>query len=208
MPETVKTYSASYPDIAFELRYLRTQEQKLALSRGEVDVGFMLGPFQNPQFEHITVARERLLALIPVDHHLSARPHVTLAELAECRMVLGGHDQWDFFRRLLDEIFHSSGLTLKVAYEPSNTMGILGLVGGGLGVSIYADGLRLLQPQRVVFKPIIDCSTEIETLLCWNRAHQPPALRNFVKTAADMQKATASARMHTGTGRAGPDQIM
>jgi LysR family transcriptional regulator, benzoate and cis,cis-muconate-responsive activator of ben and cat genes len=208
MPETVKAYSASYPDIAFELRYLRTQEQKLALSRGEVDVGFMLGPFQNPQFEHITVARERLLALIPVDHHLSARPHVTLAELAECRMVLGGHDQWDFFRRLLDEIFHSSGLTLKVAYEPSNTMGILGLVGGGLGVSIYADGLRLLQPQRVVFKPIIDCSTEIETLLCWNRAHQPPALRNFVKTAADMQKATASARMHTGTGRAGPDQIM
>jgi DNA-binding transcriptional LysR family regulator len=201
MPETVKAYSAKYPGIELELRYLRTQEQKLALSRGEVDVGFMLGPFQNPQFEHIIVSREPLLALVPIDHHLSARPHVTLAELAECRMVLGGHDQWDFFRRLLDEIFHSSGLTLNVAYEPSNTMGILGLVGSGLGVSIYAEGLRRLQPQRVMFKPIIDCSTEIETLLCWNRAHQPPALRNLVKTVAEIQKVKAKVRKSAAAWR-------
>jgi DNA-binding transcriptional LysR family regulator len=193
MPEAVKAYAAAYPDIALELSYLRTQ-QKLALSRGEVDAGFMLGPFQNPQFEHFTVARERLMALVPVDHHLSKRPHVTLAELAECRMVLGAHDQWDFFRRLVDEIFHSAGLTLKAAYEPSNTMGILGLVGSGLGVSIYAEGLQRFQLQRVAFKPIADCTMEIETLLCWNRARKPPALRNFVKTVADMVKATAKAK--------------
>lgn len=194
MPEAVKAYGARYPDIALELKYLRTQEQKLALSRGDVDVGFMLGPFQNPQFEYFTVAREPLLAVVPVDHALAARPHVTLAELAECPMVLGAHDQWDFFRRLLEEIFHPNGLTLKVAYEPSTTMAILGLVGSGLGVSIYADGLRRFQPQHVALKPIIDCSAEIETLLCWNRAHQPPALRNFVKTVSDLQKSAAKAR--------------
>jgi DNA-binding transcriptional LysR family regulator len=115
--------------------------------------------------------------------------------------VLGGHDQWDFFRRLLDEIFHSSGLTLNVAYEPSNTMGILGLVGSGLGVSIYAEGLKRLQPQRVMFKPIIDCSTEIETLLCWNRAHKPPALRNLVKTVAEIQKVKAKVRKSAAAWR-------
>lgn len=189
MPEAVKAYSARYPDIALELKYLRTQAQKLALSRGEVDVGFMLGPFQNPQFEQIPVVREPLLAVIPMDHWLSTRPHVTLADLAQCRMVLGNLDQWDFFRRLLDEIFHTAGLTLQVAYEPSNTMGILGLVGGGLGVSIYAEGLKRFQPQRVMFKPIIDCTTEIETILCWNRANQSPALRNFVKMIDDAQRA-------------------
>lgn len=194
MPEAVKAYAARYPEIALDLKYLRTQEQKLALSRGEVDAGFMLGPFQNPQFEHISVGREPLLAIVPMDHYLSTRPHVTLAELADCRMVLGAHDQWDFFRRLLDEIFAAAGLTLNVGYEPSNTMGILGLVGSGLGVSIYAEGLKRFQPQRVMFKPIVDCTTEIETLLCWNRAHQPPPLRNFVKLVGDMQKARAKAR--------------
>jgi DNA-binding transcriptional LysR family regulator len=194
MPQAVKAYAASYPDIALELSYLRTQQQKLALSRGEIDVGFMLGPFHNPQFEQVAVARERLLALVPADHELAARPHVTLADLAACRMVLGAHDQWDFFRRLLDEIFHSAGLALKADYEPSNTMGILGLVGSGLGVSIYAEGLMRFQPQRVAFKPIADCTTEIETLMCWNRGNQAPALRNFVTTVTSMRKPATRAR--------------
>ena len=193
MPQAVKAYAAAYPDIALELSYLRTQQQKLALSRGEIDVGFMLGPFHNPQFEQVSVARERLLALVPADHPLALKPQVTLAELSACPMVLGAHEQWDFFRRLMDEIFHSAGLALKAAYEPSNTMGILGLVGSGLGVSIYAEGLQRFQPQRIAFRPIADCTTEIETLMCWNRGNQAPALRNFVATAAAIRKRAARA---------------
>ena len=191
MPQAVKAYAAAYPDIALELSYLRTQQQKLALSRGEIDVGFMLGPFHNPQFEQVSMVRERLLALLPADHPLAAKPEVTLAELAACPMVLGAHEEWDFFRRLLDEIFHSAGLALKAAYEPSNTMGILGLVGNGLGVSIYAEGLMRFEPQRIAFRPIADCATEIETLMCWNRGNQAPALRNFVTTATAVRKRAA-----------------
>jgi len=131
----------------------------------------MLRPFQNPQFEQIVMAHEPVTAVVPMDHWLSTRSKVTLADLADCRLVLGNHDQWDFFRRLLDDIFHTAGFTLNVAYEPSPTLGILGLVANGLGVSIYAEGLKRSQPQRVMFKPIADCSTSIEIILfCWNRA--------------------------------------
>lgn len=184
MPETIRDFSEHFPGIALELSYLRTQAQKLAISRGEVDAGFMLGPFQNPQFDQITLAREDLVAVVPMDHWLSTRPEVTLANLAECRLILGSHDQWDFFRLLVGDLFSAAGLKMRVAYEPSNTMGILGLVASGLGVSIYAEGLKRFQPQRVMFKPISDCTTGIETILCWNRANQSPALRNFVRRAA------------------------
>lgn len=180
LPAAVRRYTTAYPDVALELRYLRTQAQKIALSRGELDAGYMLGPFRNPQFEQLTVAREQLLAVVPMEHWLSTRPHVTLADLAECKLILGSLDQWDFFRLLVDDVFHSAGYRADVAFEPSNTMGILGLVAAGLGVSIYVEGLRRFQPQRVMFKPITDCHAQIETILCWNRANQAPALRNFV----------------------------
>jgi DNA-binding transcriptional LysR family regulator len=193
MPEAVREYAALYPQVALEIAYQRTQAQKIALSRGEIDAGFMLGPFENPQYEKIEIARERLMALVPMDHWLSTRSFVTLSDLAECKMVLGSLDQWDFFRLLIDDIFSGAGLELKIAYEPSNTLGILGLVSSGLGVGIYVEGLMRFQPQRVMFKPIADCATTIETILCWNRANQSVALRNLVKLVRQMQASRRAA---------------
>ena len=187
MPHAVHAFSDLYPEVAMELAYQRTHAQKIALSRGEIDVVYMLGPFENPQYDKLEVASEQLVAVIPMDHWLSTRPSVTLADLAECKLILGSLDQWDSFRLLIDDVFSNAGLNVKVAYEPSNTLGILGLVSRGLGVSIYVEGLMRFQPQRVMFKPISDCTTRIQTLLCWNRANQSIALRNFTKLARQFQ---------------------
>jgi DNA-binding transcriptional LysR family regulator len=189
LPESVRRYTVEFPDVALSLAYLRTQAQKLALSRGEIDAGFMLGPFENPQYDQISVSVEPLIAVVPIDHWLSTRPSVTLNDLAKCKLILGSLDQWDFFRLIIDDIFTSAGLSINVAYEPSNTLGILGLVAGGLGVAVYVEGLKRFQPQRVIFKPIEDCKTQIETILCWSRRNQSPALRNFVGTVRVWRRA-------------------
>ncbi|WP_395686877.1 LysR family transcriptional regulator [Aestuariivirga sp.] len=188
MPAAIRDFAAQFPDVALELRYLRTQAQKLAISRGDIDAGFMLGPFQNPQFDQVAVASETLVALIPEDHPLARLPAVTLAELAAQRLILGSHDQWDFFRMLVGDLFSAAGLSMRVAYEPSNTLGILGLVAAGLGVSLYAESISRLRAEGVVIRPITDCATRLETILCWNRANQSPALRNFVARARQEQR--------------------
>lgn len=188
MPAAIRDFAAQFPDVALELRYLRTQAQKLAISRGDIDAGFMLGPFQNPQFDQVAVASETLVALIPEDHPLARLPAVTIAELAAQRLILGSHDQWDFFRMLVGDLFSAAGLSMRVAYEPSNTLGILGLVAAGLGVSLYAESISRLRAEGVVIRPITDCATRLETILCWNRANQSPALRNFVARARQEQR--------------------
>lgn len=115
MPSAIRSFATAYPQVALELRYLRTQAQKLAISRGDIDAGFMLGPFQNPQFDQIAVASEALLALIPADHPLAAQEQVTLGDLAGQKLILGSHDQWDYFRMLIGELFSAAGLTMDVA---------------------------------------------------------------------------------------------
>jgi LysR family transcriptional regulator, benzoate and cis,cis-muconate-responsive activator of ben and cat genes len=192
MPAAIRGFAAEFPDVALELRYLRTQAQKLAISRGEIDLGFMLGPFQNPQFDQIAVASEQLLALIPEDHPLAAQETVLLADLAAQKLILGSHDQWDFFRMLVGDLFSAAGLELDIAYEPSNSLGIIGLVANGLGVSIFADSIARFRPQGVVFRPIADCATQLQIILCWNRANQSPALRNFVAHMRKRQRLTAN----------------
>jgi DNA-binding transcriptional LysR family regulator len=158
MPRAVGAFRAAHPEISVEISYLRTQGQKLALARGEIDAGFMIGPFIHPDFATLSLAAEPLMALLPVGHKLAARREVPLAEL-----------------------FSAQGLAFKPALEVSSTLGILGLVAAGLGVSLYPAGLARFEPARVVLRPVADCDRRIETILAWRKARTDAALARFVE---------------------------
>lgn len=186
MPQAVAAFSTEYPDIELELRYIRTQGQKLELARNTIDLGFILGPFNHPQFETLPLESEPLVAILPINHRLTTRPRVTLEDLAAYPLVLGSMAEWDFFRTFLDDTFAQAGHQVNVRYEASNAMGILGLVGSGMGVSVYSQSIERFQPRTIMTRPIADCPARVETLLVWNRAYKNPALLNFVKTVKRM----------------------
>jgi LysR family transcriptional regulator, benzoate and cis,cis-muconate-responsive activator of ben and cat genes len=186
MPKVVREFTNRYPDVELELKYLRTQGQKIELSRNNIDVGFMLGPFQHPQFEAFSMVVEPLVAILPVQHELASRSEVTFADLARYPLVLGNIAEWDFFRQFVLDAFAQANVAAQVKYEASNAMGILGLVASGLGVSVYAQALEKLQPQGIAIRPIADCRQDLETVLAWNRAYKNPVLMNFVKVARSL----------------------
>lgn len=181
MPKAVATYTKEYPDIDLELRYIRTQGQKIELARNTIDLGFMLGPFNQPQFETLRLENEPLVAILPIDHRLSTRPTVKLEDVAKYPLVLGSMAEWDFFRTFVLDTFAQAGLQATVRYEASNALGILGLVGSGPGVSVYSQSIERFQPRTIMTRKIADCPARVETLLVWNRAYKNPALLNFVK---------------------------
>ena len=180
MPRAVRAFRAAHPDVSVQITYIRTQGQKMALARDEIDAGFMIGPFRHPDFMTLKISEERLLAVLPVDHPLAARPRLRLRDLAACEMILGDPEQWEFYRRLIADIFSARGLTLRTTLEASSTLGILGLVAAGLGVSIYPECLRRSQSSQVTMKGIEDCEERVETVVAWRRDRHDPVLARFV----------------------------
>lgn len=189
MPRVVREFTRRYPDIELELKYIRTQGQKIELSRNNLDAGFMLGPFSHPQFETRLILDEPPVAILSTEHRLATRPSVTLEEIARYPMVLGSMAEWDFFRLFVNDMFSRDGHSLQISYEASNALGILGLVSSGLGISIYSQGIARFQPRTIITKPISDCDARISTLLTWNRAYKTPALMNFVSVAEELYPA-------------------
>lgn len=190
MPRVVREFTQRYPDIDLELKYIRTQGQKIELARNSIDVGFLLGPFQNPQYETVEMSSDPLVAILPMDHRLSTRADVSLADLARYPLVLGNMAEWEFFRQGVLDAFAQAGEQVTVRYEASNAMGILGLVSEGLGVSVYARAIERFQPRTIMTKPISDCAVRVQTLMVWNRAYKNPALMNFIATARDVIRAS------------------
>ena len=181
MPGSVRDFRAAYPDVSIELLYFRTQAQKIELSRRSLDVGFMIGPFTHTDFHAATVLEEHLIALVPSSHPLAAKEQLLLSDLSGIPLVMGTMAQWDFYRKILQTLFDERGLKLHAAYEASSTMGILGLVAAGLGPTLYPAGIGRLQPQGTCVIPIVDCDTQMQTVLAWRRDDRSAATRNFIQ---------------------------
>src|SRR5690606_35867306 len=60
MPRIVSRFRKEHPHVEVKLQYIRTQGQNLALANDEIDLGFMIGPFDHPDFDSALLSSEML----------------------------------------------------------------------------------------------------------------------------------------------------
>jgi DNA-binding transcriptional LysR family regulator len=187
LPAAVASYSQAYPDVSIVLSYQRTQLQKVSLARGEIDVGLLLGPFEHPDFDTLEVSRERSIALLASKHPLAAKRELTVRDVAESPLVIGNDQQWDYYRQLISGILGAHGYRPNIAFEAPSLFGILGLVRGGLGVTIVPEVMRDFCPQDIVARRIVDAEYPIVTIAAWRRPADQ-TVNAFVKVLRSVVK--------------------
>ena len=183
MPETVARFRAARPHVDVTLSYLRTQGQKLALAQGEIDLGFLIGPYDHPDFATAPLAAEPLSVIARADHPLMRGAAVAPADLRGVGLVLGDMAEWGAYRLRLADLFGEEGVALDVRMEASNTLALLGLVAAGLGVTVYPESLAPFLGGGLAARPIASRRFRSETVLAWRRADRGEAVRAFVAAA-------------------------
>ena len=192
MPEAVARFRAAAPHVGIGLTYMRTQGQKLALAEGQIDFGYMIGPFDHGEFHSLPVADDRLAVVMPAGHPLAAGACVAPRDLAGVPMVLGEMAEWEAYRWRLDEMFGASGVKPALAVEASSTMALIGLVKSGLGVTVYPARLAAILGPALAVRPIADARFRIATILVWKRNNRTESMRRFVAIARDVARAGAA----------------
>lgn len=169
LPAAVRAYRAQFPDIALIMTYERTQQQRMSLARGEIDVGLMLGPFEHSDFETVEIANERPIAILAASDPLAGKSELTVRDVATSPLVIGNDQQWDYYRQLVGNILAAQGFKPHVALEAPSLFGILGLVRAGLGMTIVPEVMRDFCPEGLVTRPILDAGHSISTIAAWRR---------------------------------------
>lgn len=169
LPRTVSRYRNQYPEVAISLTYMPTQDQKFALARNEIDIGLMLGPFQHPKFEILSLIVECFFIAIPKAHPLSESAQIRPNQLVDEPIILGTDRHWDFYRTCVEGALRHYGVELNIEVEASNMLGILGLVKAGVGMTIVPRTLIDYCPSGVVMRPLTACDAVIETIAVWRR---------------------------------------
>ncbi|WP_035724438.1 LysR family transcriptional regulator [Fodinicurvata fenggangensis] len=187
VPQTVARFQQQYPDIDLELRYIRTQGQKMALANDEIDLGYMIGPFDNAEYHSLQLADERLYVVTPKNHALLRKHTLSPRDLKDEKLVLGDMEEWGEYRWKLEDVFSQHGMRLSPALEATNTLALIGLVAAGLGITIYPESLLNFLGRRVEARPVVHPDFRSKTVLVWKRSNRSRAVLNFVEVSRHLQ---------------------
>ena len=191
MPQAMLRFRQAHPYIDVRLEYIHTQGQKIALANGNVDIGYMIGPFDHPDFTSLQLSSEPLYVVTPRSHPLLLRPTILPSDLAEQAIILGNMREWEEYRWRLNDMFSGEGIALNVTLEASNTLALNGLVAAGLGVTIYPESLIGFLGRNVEVRQIMAPSFRSRTVLVWKRSNNSPQVQAFVQVAKQIGMRTA-----------------
>jgi len=186
MPSAVERFRQAHPHVDLSLHYIPTQGQKRMLANDEIDVGFMIGPFEHPDYSSHLLSTELLYVVTPLNHPLSRKLQVTPADLAGQDLILGDMREWGEYRTRLSDLLSTEGIRLNVKLEASSSLALIGLVAAGLGITIYPQSMVTSSGPLVETRPIIHSQFRNRMVLAWKRFDQSEQVRAFVDVAKNL----------------------
>jgi DNA-binding transcriptional LysR family regulator len=195
LPNILREFRATRPEVELVLRELPTVVQLQALVGGELDVGVIRGPIPaseiHPQLELMTIQRERLIAALPADHPLATRRRLRAAELSgETFVILARREAPGLFASLTTAMVDAGGVPEDVL-EVAEMQTIISLVAGGFGVSLVPASVGTVDRSGVAFLPIAGPTPTIELSAAWRHGGDAPVRDAFLSLA---RAATAAAK--------------
>lgn len=181
MPQAVSRFERQHPAISLSLRYMRTQRQKLAIANDEIDVGFMIGPYDNSECHSVLLSSELLYVVTPRSHPLLRKSQIEPKDLKDESLILGDMAEWGEYRYRLNDLFNGEGIALSPKLEASNTLALIGLVAAGLGITVYPESLIGFLGNNVETRPIMHSHFRNRTVLVWKRNNRARAVLNFIE---------------------------
>ena len=136
LADGIRIFRRQFPDVELDLLELTPTEQLKRLQAGNLDLCYLSRPLDGTSpFAAITVLPSAIVAAIPSSWKLAQRKTVKLTELADLPFVLSPPHHSPTWRALVDAACREVGFQPRVVQESQETLVVLGLVSGEIGVS-------------------------------------------------------------------------
>lgn len=190
-PDILRAYRERYPGVDLEIIELSRQEQREALDRRELDVGFYAYREGEGDFNAERIAEDPLFAVLPEGHPAARADRVPLAVLSDEPWVLFPRNLRSRYLELVLEACAAAGFTPRVEQEAGRMNTLAALVGAGLGVTLLPRSVAGLSRARIAVRPLSDNAPALPQDVIWRRGDLSPAASNFVAVARQVRDGRA-----------------
>ncbi|WP_209125008.1 LysR family transcriptional regulator [Alkalihalobacillus sp. BA299] len=177
VPELIREFRKSYPDVQFQLFQNTADILIKQLTTGAIDLCLTSAPVERVGLRWEKLFREQLFVIVPKSHHLAKKECIKLAEVAEEPFI--GFKEGIGLRTITDQLCQQAGFKPKVTFESQEVSTVNGLVSAGLGVSLIPDrkGLDETQVVKLTVEDL-ECTRSIGVAWVEDR-YRPPVVEHF-----------------------------
>jgi DNA-binding transcriptional LysR family regulator len=163
-----RTWTQRHPEVPLHLRPVAAADAAIEVRSGVVDVAVLRLPTDPTGLAVIPLYEEKTVAVVPVDHLLSAADELTAADLQDEPTL----------RPLDDVVNWTAGA--PVDHRPETTKDAIELVAAGVGVLVVPQSLaRLHHRKDLTYRPITDAPT-CPVALAVREGPQPALVDEFI----------------------------
>jgi DNA-binding transcriptional LysR family regulator len=148
-------------------------------------VRFAAGP--PPGIAARVVQRERLVIVVPEDHQLADREHITMEDLKDESWIMLDAATGSVIRDALFERARLASFTPRIAQQASDSWTIMALVRAGVGITLSIDSAFTALDQRGLrIIPLDGDDPYTHASLAWRSDDSSPALRRVIDTSVQV----------------------
>lgn len=183
LPEVLARFSASYPQIQFELRDMDRATLEEAVASGEVDVGVALlsNIMSIRRFEHRSLIKSPRKLWVAPSHPLARKQRPTLKEIAGHRYIMLTVDEGE---ESAMRYWNKAKLHPDVFLRTGSMEALRGLVSHGFGVTILSEMVFRpwsLEGKRIEARELEDAIPQMDVGVLWRKGFPlSPAANAFV----------------------------
>jgi DNA-binding transcriptional LysR family regulator len=180
VPNLVRRFRDSNPEVVFSLRNILTTDQIQMLSAGSLDIGFLRLPIgEHPELEVVAVHREPFVVVTPLSHKLATRKRVALYELSGQDFVMYERNSAPGFHDLIFGMLRDAGVVPNVCQTAGQMPTLISLVDSGMGISILPASAVKHSGASVVACEIAGKIAMSEIAIAVNKGNRASVVGNF-----------------------------
>ena len=180
VPNLVRQFRKSNPDVEFSLRNILTAEQVQMLRTGALDMGFLRVPIgEHSALDVVAVHREPFVLVVPSSHKLAKRKRVRLREVAGEDFVMYERTYAPGFHDLMFGILRDAGIVPNVTQTAVEIPMLISLVASGMGITIMPASVVKRYVASVVACGILDRIPTTEIALAVSKQFRTAVVDNF-----------------------------
>jgi DNA-binding transcriptional LysR family regulator len=165
-----RTWAERHPEVPLQLQAIAAVDAADAVRNGEIDVALLRPPADASGLAVIPVYEETTVAVVPVDHLLTAVDEITAADLDDEAILVP----------LDDVVAWAVAPGIRVEHRPETTAEATELVATGVGALIVPQSLaRLHHRKDLAYRPITDAPS-CPVALAVPDGQQPALVEEFI----------------------------
>ena len=182
LPQMLRQFQTEHPALQVSLQELNSQDQLIALTQEQLDLGFVHTTRVPPQLSRILVVSQPFVCCLPKAHSLAHKRHLALSELqGEPFAMVSRAVSPDYHERIVS-LCTGAGFHPDIRYETRHWLSVVSLVSQGLGVALVPEALRESRLPGTVFIPLDTETTPYDTYCLWKTARNNVVLGAFLST--------------------------